>query len=154
RGVPAPKPPACGTATPWRSHFFLGLNEHQTAEPQNASGHRPVAEEDRRTSRANLSRSLNAGYQRSVGLCNSTARCRCVGDSVEHDEIADRADVAGAGDARPGLPQLARVGLTFVTEYIVLGGDDESVGQPLELIGLCAERCSDDFFAGCLVRQI
>ena len=30
----------------------------------------------------------------------------------------DRADVAGAGDAHAGLPQLARVGLTFVTEYI------------------------------------
>jgi hypothetical protein len=86
------------------------------------------------------SRSLQRGYQRSVGLCNSTARCRCVGDSVEHDEIVDRADVAGAGDAHAGLPQLARVSLTFVSEYIVLGGDDESVGQPLELI------------AGCLVR--
>ena len=35
------------------------------------------------------------------------------GDSVEHNEIADRADVAGAGDAHPGLPQLARVGLTL-----------------------------------------
>ena len=23
-------------------------------------------------------------------MCNSTARCRCVGDSVEHDEIVDR----------------------------------------------------------------
>src|SRR5262249_23673108 len=60
-----------------------------------------------------------------------TARCRCVGDSVEHDEIANRADGAGGDDARPGVPQLARVGLTFVTEYIVLGGDDENVGQPL-----------------------
>src|SRR5262249_18413004 len=64
------------------------------------------------------------------------------------------ADVAGAGDAHAGLPQLARVSLTFVSEYIVLGGDDESVGQPLELIWRSAERCSDDFFSGCLVRQM
>ena len=87
--------------------LFSWTHEHQTAEPKTRASHRPAAEEDP----SNLSRSLSAGYQRSVGLCNNTARCRCVGDSVEHDEIVDRADVAGTGDAHVGLPQLARVGL-------------------------------------------
>jgi hypothetical protein len=40
----------------------------------------------------------------------------------------DRADVAGAGDAHAGLPQLARVGLTFVTEYTE-PGNTFSVGK-------------------------
>lgn len=61
-------------------------------------------------------------------------------------------DVAGAGDAHAGFPELARVGLPLVSEYIVLGGDDESVRLPLELIRRCGKRRSDDCSPGGLVR--
>ena len=49
----------------------------------------------------------------------------------------DRTDVTAAGHSAC-FPELARVGLTVVSEYIVLGGDDERVRQPLELIRRCA----------------
>lgn len=74
--------------------------------------------------------------------------------SVEHDEIVDCTDVTSAGDTYTSFPEFARVGLTFVSERIVLGGDDESIGQPLELIKRCVERRGDYRFAGRLVRQI
>src|SRR3954471_12045726 len=53
---------------------------------------------------------------------------------VEHEEVVDDAVEPDAGCAHPGFDELARVGLPFVAQDVVLVDDHERFGQASELV--------------------
>jgi hypothetical protein len=62
------------------------------------------------------------------------------GQGVEHHEVVDDALVAHGGDVVAGGPELGGVGLALVPQDVGLVGDDQSLGQPLELVEAGPQR--------------
>lgn len=89
--------------------------------------------------------SLNAGLMKQdVGQHRTDLRDQGAGvggcrERVEVHEVVDRALVAGANGGDAGFGEFAGVGLGFVAERVVFGGDDEGGREALELVGGKAE---------------
>ena len=60
-----------------------------------------------------------------AGELNSALRGRKASKRVEENEVVNRAIVADSSHVDPGLLQLPSIGLTLITERIVVSGYDE-----------------------------
>ena len=55
------------------------------------------------------------------------------GQLVEHEEVVDESGFAAKGDLDAGFGQAPGVGLAFVAQRVVFGGDDERGWQPRQV---------------------
>ena len=76
-----------------------------------------------------------------------------IAQRVEH-EVMDRSVVPDRIDLHAGLLELAGISLALIAQRIVLWGDDQSLGQPLQLVRAGAQRRDIGVVAGGLVRSV
>ena len=89
------------------------------------------------------------------GDLRDRATCgRRVGQRVQHDEVMDRAIVANRRDPDARIRQLPGIALGLIARHIVLGDDDERVGQVGQLFERRAQRCRGDVRAHRRIGQI
>lgn len=66
----------------------------------------------------------------------------------------DHSVIAGRGHRNTGLLEFARIGFTFVTKWVILGGDDERQWQARQFLLAGAERRHIGVVARLLVRSV